>query len=67
MAAVKKAARAGQPRTHAGTPLSSEYEEALAAEAEAGFDPAGFTRRRARAAVTVRGSGPFHPAGRPAR
>ena len=47
MAAVKKAARAGQPRTRAGTSLSGEYEEALAAEAEAGFDPAGLIRRRA--------------------
>ena len=47
MAALKKTARAGQPHTRAGTPLSSEYEEALAAEAEAGFAPAGLTRRRA--------------------
>jgi len=47
MAAVKKTAPAGQPRTRAGTHLNSDYEEALAAEAEAGFDPAALTRRRA--------------------
>lgn len=47
MAAVKKAARARQPHTRAGTDLSGEYEQAMAQEAEAGFDPAGLTRRRA--------------------
>jgi ribbon-helix-helix CopG family protein len=47
MAAVKKAVRARQPHTRAGTDLSGEYEQALAQEAAAGFDPAGLTRRRA--------------------
>jgi hypothetical protein len=46
MAAVKKATRARQPHTRAGTDLSGERERALAQEAEAGFDPAGLTRRR---------------------
>jgi hypothetical protein len=47
MASVKKAAPAEQqPETRAGRHLSSEYEEALAAEAAAGFDPAGLVRRR---------------------
>ena len=40
MAPVKKAVPADQPETRAGTHLSSEYEEALATEVEAGFDPA---------------------------
>jgi Ribbon-helix-helix protein, copG family len=47
MAAVKKPARAAQPVTRAGTPLGGEYEEALAREAEEGFDPAELVRRRA--------------------
>jgi hypothetical protein len=47
MAVVKKPARARQPVTRAGTPLGGEYEEALAHEAEEGFDPAGLVRRRA--------------------
>ena len=47
MAAVKKPARARQPVTRAGAPLGGEYEEALAHEAEEGFDPAGLVRRRA--------------------
>jgi hypothetical protein len=47
MAAVKKPARARRPVTRAGTPLGGEYEEALAREAEEGFDPAGLARRRA--------------------
>ena len=47
MAAVKKPARAAQPVTRAGTPLGAEYEEALAREAEEGFDHAGLARRRA--------------------
>jgi hypothetical protein len=42
-----KPARAAQPVTRAGTPLGGEYEEALAHEAEEGFDPAGLVRRRA--------------------
>ena len=47
MAAVKKPAPARHPVSRAGTPLSGEYEEALAHEAEEGFDPAGLARRRA--------------------
>lgn len=47
MAAVKKAVRARQPYTRAGTDMSGEHQQALAQEAEAGFDPAGLTRRRA--------------------
>jgi Ribbon-helix-helix protein, copG family len=47
MAAVKKRARSRRPVTQAGTPLGGEYEEALADEAEEGFDPAGLVRRRA--------------------
>jgi hypothetical protein len=46
VASVKKAVPGEQPETRAGTHLSSEYEEALATEAEAGFDPAGLVRRR---------------------
>jgi|SRR5215472_10374811 len=44
MAAVTKPAR--QPVTRAGTQLGAEYEEALAREAEAGFDPGELVRRR---------------------
>jgi hypothetical protein len=47
MAAVQKSAPAQQPVTRARRQLDSEYEEALAQEAEAGFDPAGLIRRRA--------------------
>jgi hypothetical protein len=47
MAAVNKPARARQPVTRAGRPVGGESEEALAREAEAGFDPAGLARRRA--------------------
>ena len=46
MASVKKAVPGEPPETRAGTYVSSEYEETLATEAEAGFDPAGFVRRR---------------------
>lgn len=46
MAAVKRSG--GKPlTTKAGTRLDSGYEMELAAEAEAGFDPATLTRRRA--------------------
>lgn len=47
MAAVNKPARAGRPRTRAGVILTSEYEERLAAEAEAGFEPGELARRQA--------------------
>jgi hypothetical protein len=47
MAAVNKPARARRPVTRAGTPVGGESEQALAHEAEKGFDPAGLTRRRA--------------------
>jgi len=47
MAAVKKPARARQPASRAGTPLGGEYEDALAREAEDGFDSAELVRRRA--------------------
>jgi hypothetical protein len=47
MAAVSKPARDEGPRTHAGTRLTKEYEDRLAAEAESGFNPAGLIRRRA--------------------
>jgi hypothetical protein len=46
MASAKKAVPSERPETRAGTHLSSEYEEALAKEAAAGFDPAGLVRRR---------------------
>jgi hypothetical protein len=47
MAAVNKPAPARPPVTREGTPLGGEYEDALAREAEEGFDPAGLARRRA--------------------
>jgi hypothetical protein len=47
VAAVRNPVRAGQPVTRAGASLGSEYEEELAREAEAGFDPASLARRRA--------------------
>ena len=47
MAAVKKPARATQPVTRAGAPVGGDYEQALAREAEEGFDPAGLVHRRA--------------------
>jgi hypothetical protein len=47
MAAVKKAARTPKvARTRAGTYLTREYEETLAREAEAGFDPSSLAPRR---------------------
>lgn len=57
MAAVKKAERTRQPLTCAGTHLTSEAEETLAAEAEAGFDPATLARRRAGRPSLSGGSG----------
>jgi hypothetical protein len=47
MAAVKKAGHTERRLTRVGTPLTSEAEETLAAEAEAGFDPATLARRHA--------------------
>ena len=47
MAAVKRPVPARQPVTRAGAPLSGEYEEALAHEAEEGLDPVGLARRHA--------------------
>ena len=47
MAAVKRPARARQPVTRTGARLDAEHEDALAREAEEGFDPAGLVRRRA--------------------
>lgn len=47
MAAVNSAANAREPRTRAGVRLTDDYEQALTAEAEAGFDPAELTRRHA--------------------
>ena len=47
MAAVKRPARARPLVTRTGTQLDGEYEQALAREAEAGFDPAALIRRRA--------------------
>ena len=47
MAAVNKPERARQPVTRAGARLDSDYEQALAREAEKGFDPATLVRRRA--------------------
>jgi len=46
MAAVKRSG-ATPATTTAGTTLDPGYEQRLAAEAEAGFDPATLTRRRA--------------------
>ena len=43
MASVKKAVPGEPPETRAGSRLSSEYEEALATEAEAGFDRPGLS------------------------
>jgi hypothetical protein len=47
MAAVNEAAREEEPGIRAGTRLTGEYEDRLAAEAEAGFEPGGLVRRRA--------------------
>lgn len=47
MAAVKKSATTRPVRTKAGVPLDAAYEQRLREEAEAGFDPATLTRRRA--------------------
>lgn len=47
MAAVKKPASPRQPVSRAGTPMDAAYEDALAREADEGFDPAGLVRRRA--------------------
>jgi hypothetical protein len=57
MAAVNKPVRAGRTRTKAGEPLTREYEEQLAAEAEAGFEPAELTRRHAGRPSLSGGSG----------
>ncbi|HEY2574978.1 MAG TPA: ribbon-helix-helix protein, CopG family [Streptosporangiaceae bacterium] len=57
MAAVRKSTRAQQAVTRAGTHLSGDYEEALAHEAEEGFDPAGLIRRRAGRPSLAGGSG----------
>jgi len=46
MATVKKTAR-GPVTTKAGTDLTDDLEERLIEEAEAGFDPATLSRRRA--------------------
>lgn len=57
MAAVKKPAQARKLRTRAGTELTADYEEQLAAEAEQGFEPAELARRRAGRPSLAGGSG----------
>ena len=46
MASAKNAVPGEHPEARAGTNLSNECEEALATDAEAGFDPAGLVRRQ---------------------
>ena len=59
MASVKKAVPGEPPETRAGSRLSSEYEEALATEAEAGFDRPGLSAARPPARPSLAG-GPGH-------
>jgi hypothetical protein len=47
MASVKRMGVQAATTTKAGTRLDADYEQQLAAEAEAGFDPATLTRRQA--------------------
>ena len=59
MASAKNAVPGEHPEARAGTNLSNECEEALATDAEAGFDPAGLSAGSGTAAA----GGPGTPAG----